>query len=247
MPVAAGPPHRVPHRHQHGRHRRRGRRHLWRRRQRRGPARRLGRAWRHLRLGARSGRCGGPARPRLRRHGRAGAQEHRATSPGIPRRNGRQPCLDARERRPTAPRQAVDRGVALCQYERRSGAGIFRRRHGRGDHHRALAHPLALRDRPQFELHLQGPGSRREAGRARAGRPLCPRRRGAQGGRPRTHYRAADRRAKPERISGPTASTARSKMCSSSRTRSRSASPALSSRHCKPPPCASTGCGDKAP
>ena len=54
-----------------------------------------------------------------------------------------------------APRQAVDRGAALRQYERRPGAGIFRRRHGRGDHHRAVAHPLALRHRPQFELHLQ--------------------------------------------------------------------------------------------
>ena len=38
-----------------------------------------------------------------------------------------------------AARQAVDRGAALRQYERRPGAGIFRRRHGRGDHHRALA------------------------------------------------------------------------------------------------------------
>src|SRR5271167_4498803 len=56
-----------------------------------------------------------------------------------------------------ASRQAVDRGAALRQYERRSGAGVFRRRHGRGDHHRALPHPLALRHRPQFELHLQGP------------------------------------------------------------------------------------------
>ena len=56
-----------------------------------------------------------------------------------------------------APRQAVDRGAAVRQYERRPGAGIFRRRHGRGDHHRTLADPLALRHRPQFELHLQGP------------------------------------------------------------------------------------------
>jgi hypothetical protein len=28
---------------------------------------------------------------------------------------------------------------------------------GRGDHHRAVAHPLALRHRPQLQLHLQGP------------------------------------------------------------------------------------------
>ena len=54
-----------------------------------------------------------------------------------------------------SPRQAVDRGIAVRQYERRPGAGIFRRRHGRGNHYRALADPLALRHRPQFELHLQ--------------------------------------------------------------------------------------------
>jgi hypothetical protein len=38
----------------------------------------------------------------------------------------------------------------------------------------------------------------------------------------------------PPRISGPTASTARSKMSSSFRTRSRRAWPASSSRHCRP-------------
>jgi len=52
----------------------------------------------------------------------------------------------------------------------------FAERHGRGDHHCALAHPLAVRDRPQFELYVQVPGHRREAGRARAGRPLRARR-----------------------------------------------------------------------
>jgi adenylate cyclase len=31
-----------------------------------------------------------------------------------------------------------------------------------------LSHSLAVRDRPQFELHLQGPRGRREAGRARS-------------------------------------------------------------------------------
>src|SRR5271166_532030 len=52
---------------------------------------------------------------------------------------------------------------------------------------------MAFRHRPQFELHLQRSGNRREAGRARARRPLCPRRLGAQGGAARTHHRAADR------------------------------------------------------
>ena len=40
----------------------------------------------------------------------------------------------------------------------------------------------AVRDRPQFELHLQGQGRRREAGRARARRPLRAGRQRAQGG-----------------------------------------------------------------
>ena len=51
------------------------------------------------------------------------------------------------------------------------------------------------------------------------GRPLCARRLGAQGGRPGAHHRAADRRGNRQRISGPTASTARSKTCSTFRTR----------------------------
>ena len=95
----------------------------------------------------------------------------------------RQKPISASSRGAAAARQAVDRGAALRQHERRPRAGIFRRRHGRGDHHRALPHPLALRDRPQFDLHLQGPGRRCEADRARAGRPLCARRFSAQGRR----------------------------------------------------------------
>ena len=55
---------------------------------------------------------------------------------------------------------------------------------------------------------------------------------------PGAHHRAADRRGQPARISGPTASTARSKTSSSFRTRSHPASPASSSRHCRPPKCA---------
>ena len=47
-----------------------------------------------------------------------------------------------------APRQAVDCGPALSEHVRRPGAGVFRRRDGRGDHYRALPHSLALRHRP---------------------------------------------------------------------------------------------------
>ena len=58
---------------------------------------------------------------------------------------------------------------------------------------RPVAHPLAVRDRPQFELHLQGPRGGREAGRARARRALRARRQRAQGGEPGAHHRPADR------------------------------------------------------
>jgi DNA-binding winged helix-turn-helix (wHTH) protein len=53
-----------------------------------------------------------------------------------------------------AVREVVDRNITVRQYRRRSRIGIFLRRRGRGDHHRALAYPLALRHRPQFELYL---------------------------------------------------------------------------------------------
>ncbi len=57
---------------------------------------------------------------------------------------------------PGSSRQALDRGAAVPEHERRSGAGIFRRRHGGRHHHRAVALQVAVRDRAQFELHLQG-------------------------------------------------------------------------------------------
>ena len=44
-------------------------------------------------------------------------------------------------------------------------------------------HPLAVRDRPQFELHLQGPSRRCETNRARTGRALRGRRLGQEGRR----------------------------------------------------------------
>jgi adenylate cyclase len=86
----------------------------------------------------------------------------RIAGEGEPRRAG--DAVGEGKQALASARQTVDRGAALRQYERRSRAGIFRRRHGRGDHYRALAHPLALCHRQQFELHLQGPSDRREAG-----------------------------------------------------------------------------------
>ena len=105
-------------------------------------------------------------------------------------------------------RQAVDRRPAVPEPERRPRAGILRRRRGGGHHHRAVAHSLAVRDRAQFELHLQGPRRGREAGRPRAGRALRAGRQRAQGGEPGAHHRTAHRCRRPGRISGPSASKA---------------------------------------
>ena len=61
---------------------------------------------------------------------------------------------------------AVDRRAGVRQYERRPGAGIFRRRHFRGHHHRPVEATLVFRHRAQFVVRVQGQGGRREARRA---------------------------------------------------------------------------------
>jgi class 3 adenylate cyclase len=77
-----------------------------------------------------SGRVQEDAAGRFRRHGRASAQEYHEAGPGVPSGDCSRLGIDADKFRPSPSRQAVDRGAALCQYERRPGAGIFRRRHG---------------------------------------------------------------------------------------------------------------------
>ena len=95
------------------------------------------RARRDLRLGCSARSHRQQAAAGLRRSRRSAGQEHRAGDPGVPgasRNTGA-----STRRRAAAARQAVDRGIAVPEHERRPGAGIFRRRHGRGDHHRAVA------------------------------------------------------------------------------------------------------------
>ena len=56
---------------------------------------------------------------------------------------------------PSPPcRQTVDRRPAVHQYERRSRAAIFLRRHHRGHHHRAVALAFAVRHRPQLVVSI---------------------------------------------------------------------------------------------
>ena len=107
-----------------------------------------------------------------------------------------------------AARQAVARGAAVPEHERRPGAGVFRRRHRRGHHHRVARASLAVRHRPQFELHLQGQAVDVKQVGARAGRALRARRQRAQGRQPGAHHgQLID--AATGAISGPTAMTAR--------------------------------------
>ena len=98
---------------------------------------------------------------------------------------------------PTAPapaaRDALDRGAAVRQSERRPRAGLFQRRDHRGPDHRAVALSRPGRDRPQLLLRFQGPGAGRGRDRAPAGRALPPRGQRAQGGRAGADHGPADR------------------------------------------------------
>ena len=69
------------------------------------------------------------------------------------KRNGfaRRPSSAAR-----AARQALHRCAAFPEHERRSRAGIFRRRDGGGHHHGAVSFQGAVRHRPQFSFTYKG-------------------------------------------------------------------------------------------
>ncbi len=81
--------------------------------------------------------------------------------------------------------------IAVLPFSNMSGdpeTGIFRRWHGRRDRYSTVPNPMVIRHRTQFELFVQGPISRREAGRTRAWRPLCARRLGSEGKGPDTNH-----------------------------------------------------------
>jgi hypothetical protein len=78
---------------------------------------------------------------RAKEHGPSGSRlsgQFQNPLPNPPRYAGEESAQSARvgrNRHIAAARQAVVRGAAPRQSKRQSGAGIFRRRHGRGDHH----------------------------------------------------------------------------------------------------------------
>ena len=79
-----------------------------------------------------------------------------------------EPIVSGRVRRkPGAARQAVDCRAAVPEHERRPGAGIFRRRHRRGHHHRAVEAALACSSSPAIRPSPTR-ASRQTSGRWRA-------------------------------------------------------------------------------
>src|SRR6516164_2193974 len=116
----------------------------------------------------------------------------------VPRKGLRCVCGDpercrAAETSACAVPEAVDRGAAVPEHVWPPRARIFRRRHGRGDHHRAQSYSLALRHRPQFELYLQRAGGRRETGSDATSMCDTARRIGTESRATDTDFCAADR------------------------------------------------------
>ena len=100
----------------------------------------------------------------------------------LSRDTAREPIVpDAVRWKTSAARQAVDRRAAVPEHERRPRTGIFRRRYRRGHHHRLVEAPRLVRHRAQFDLRVQGQGSRHPPGRARAWCSLRTRRQRPQG------------------------------------------------------------------
>ena len=92
-----------------------------------------------------------------------------------------------------------------------------------------------LRYRPEFDLHLQGPSRRCEAGWPRAWRSLCARGRCAQIEQPHPHHRAIGRSRRLAITSGRSATTATSPTSLRCRTKSPSVWSRRSSRSCMRP------------
>src|SRR5438105_11943 len=96
---------------------------------------RVSQARRHLHLGRRISPGARQDRGGVCRHRGAEPEKHRPPVARLPRRR----VIGVKTTSSSggslgAPGQTVDRGAAVRQFERRAGAGIFRRWDGRGDH-----------------------------------------------------------------------------------------------------------------
>ena len=150
------------------------------------------------------------------------------------RRNRGRPSI-ARGRACDCP-TSLARCPAVPEHERRSRAGVFRRRHRRGHHHRAQPLQILRGGRPQFLLRLQGPRRRRAAGRRKSLASVMCSRAACGGpatgcGSQRSSIEADSRRASLGRQNF----DGRSRTCSTSRTASPRTSSGSSNRRSKAP------------
>ena len=149
----------------------------------------------------------------------------RRSKPAIRRRSRAGRLRASVARRLRTLRKTVARRAPVRQSFRRQGAGLSRRRHHRGSHDRAGAHPRPVRDLAQRRLHLQGQGG--PAGRHRQGarRPLPARRLDPPGRRRHPHQRPAHRRREQRPHVGGALRRRLEPRCSSCRTRWSGRSP----------------------
>ena len=185
-----------------------GRRPLRRRRERRGAAGAARRARRHLRV-----------RPRSRSEvekklafGFESMGEQQVKNIAEPVHAYRV-VLDGSARRPPARPLALpdQASIAVLPFTNMSGdpgAGLFRRRAGRGPDHQSVENPRPVRHRAQLDLRLQGQGGGHPPGRQGARRPLRAGGQRPQGRRTACASPASSSRAPTQPMSGPTSSRA---------------------------------------
>ena len=174
------------------------------------------------------------ARPDRRRPRPDAAQEHRRAGPGLFARGRSRFAGKDRDLGPggsaneaaRAAGQALHCGARVSEHERRPGAGVFRRRHRRGHHHRSLQDRRALVIARNSSFSYKGKSfDIRTVARELGVREVLEGSVRSAGGRLRINAQLID--AGTAGTSGPSASTAKSPTFSPSRTKS----PKRSSRH----------------
>ena len=116
---------------------------------------------------------------------------------------------------PDKPSIAV---LPFANMSRRSGAGVFFGRHYRGHHHRTEPVPVAVRDRPQFVLLLQGALGQGAGDGTRSRRRLYRRGQRPQGRQPDSASPPSSSKPRRAIISGPRNTTASSRTSSTCKT-----------------------------
>ena len=160
------------------------------------PSSRHLRDWRDLPFRGRLPAGQGTARSCGERSRSDPTQEHRRPCPGLfpSSRSARrgEACGGPSVRKIWAG-ASFDRCPAFCQYRRRSGTGLFRRRRDGQSDHRPVTDFRHVRDLLQHGPHVQKSANRRDETRTRTQCALRARRQRPARWRPRARQRAVDR------------------------------------------------------